>query len=170
MRVLLYGFGPYGGFRHNITARMIRAIPAGSRLKTIVFPVRFRRRQFVEALTRHEPDLILGLGQSTRKEVVVETRAGNRRRAREDKKAQPIFANRPMWLPTTLKLSIGRWAGRSRDAGDYVCNYSMYVLLDEIARRRRDVRLGFIHVPYDYDLDKACRLLQRVMRQCQRLS
>jgi pyrrolidone-carboxylate peptidase len=45
----------------------------------------------------------------------------------------------------------------------------MYVLLDEIARGRRAVRFGFIHIPHDYDLDKAGRMLLRVLKQCRRL-
>ncbi len=49
-RILLYGFGPYRQFRDNITARIIKSLPRQAGLKTIVFPVRFHRRQFVEAV------------------------------------------------------------------------------------------------------------------------
>ncbi len=168
MRVLVYGFGPYRHFRDNITARLIRAVPPRPGLTTAVFPVRFQRRQFVAVLNRHDPDLVLGLGQSSRKHLVVESRALNRRRARQSERSRRISFNGPAWLPTTLNIRAGRWVGRSRNAGDYVCNYSMYVLLEEIARKRRAVRLGFIHIPYNYDFEKAFRLLQRVLQQCGR--
>jgi pyroglutamyl-peptidase len=168
MRILVYGFGPYRQFRDNISARLIERLPIEAGLKTIVFPVRFQRRQFVAAIRRHQPDVVLGLGQSSRKRIEVEKRARNRRRERQFDKPRPIFANRPLRMPTTLKLRSGRWVGTSRNAGDYVCNYSMYVLLDEIARGRRAVRFGFIHIPHDYDLDKAGRMLRRVLKQCRR--
>jgi pyrrolidone-carboxylate peptidase len=168
MRILLYGFGPYRQFADNITARIIASLPARRALKKVIFPVRFRARQFVDALNQHRPDVVLGLGQSSRKQIDIEMRAKNRRRARKNDTPRPIFANRRRWLPTTLKLRPGRWIGRSQDAGDYVCNFSMYVLLNEIARERRSVRFGFIHIPHDYDKEKAARMLRRVLKQCRR--
>ena len=85
MRVLVYGFGRYRQFRDNITARVIKSLPEQSGLSTEVFPVQFRRRQFIDALGRHQPDVILGLGQSSRKQIDLETRARNRRRERDRK-------------------------------------------------------------------------------------
>ena len=169
MRVLLYGFGPYRQFRDNVTARIIRSLPKQRGLKRKIFPVCFRRRQFTDALNRHKPAVVLGLGQSSRQQIDIETRASNRRRARITVKPRPIFRNGPKLLPTTLKIRPGRWARISKDAGDYVCNYSMYVLLDEIARAHRNIRFGFIHIPYDWDLNKASRLVRRVLEQCARL-
>ena len=49
-RILLYGFGPYRQFRDNITARIIKSLPRQAGLKKVVFPVRFHRAQFVEAI------------------------------------------------------------------------------------------------------------------------
>jgi len=69
-------------------------------------------------------------------------------------------------LLTTLKLKSGRQATRSDNAGDYVCNYSMYVMLDHIASRKLDIPFGFIHIPHDYDQRKARRFVQYVLRQC----
>ena len=170
MRVLVYGFGPYRRFRDNITARIIRSLPKSSGLMTEIFPVSFQRRQFIAALNRHRPDIILGLGQSSRKQIDVETRARNRRRAGKKDDLRPIIRDRPNSLPTTLKIRAGRSVRSSNDAGDYVCNYSMYVLLDAIARNRRKVRFGFMHIPHDWDLDKAMQLVRRVLRQCSRPS
>jgi pyrrolidone-carboxylate peptidase len=164
--VLVYGFGAYRQFRDNITARIIKSLPKSADLATQIFPVRFQRRQFIAALKRHRPDIILGLGQSSRKQIDFETRARNRRRAAKSVELKPIFRDRPKCLPTTLKIRTGRSVKKSHDAGDYVCNYSMYVLLDAIAREGRKVRVGFIHIPHDWDLDKAVKLVGRVLRQC----
>jgi pyrrolidone-carboxylate peptidase len=73
-----------------------------------------------------------------------------------------------MSLPTTLKIRAGRSVRSSNDAGDYVCNYSMYVLLDAISRAGGKVRFGFIHIPHNWDLDEAVELVRRVLRQCRR--
>lgn len=170
MGILLYGFGPYRQFRDNITAQIVRALPAQIGLRKVVFAVRFQRRQFIDALNRHKPDIILGLGQSSRKQIEVEARARNRRRVRKLDRPRPIFKNKLKSLPTTLAIRPGRWAGISKDAGDYVCNYSMFVLLDEIGRRQMKTRLGFIHIPHDYDHLKARRYVLRILRQFHTLS
>ena len=67
---------------------------------------------------------------------------------------------------TTLELKSGRQAARSDNAGDYVCNYSMYVMLDHIASRKLDIPFGFVHIPYNYHRRKARRFVQDVLLQC----
>ena len=165
MRILVYGFGPYREFHDNITARIVRSLPSQAGLKKIIFPVRFQRRQFIDALNRHRPDFVLGLGQSSRKRIEVESRAKNYRRASKSKPWRPILKGKPKSLPTSLPIDPGRWAGISTDAGDYVCNYSMFVLLEEIDRRQLRTSFGFIHIPYDFDYRKACRIVDRILRK-----
>lgn len=165
-RILVYGFGPYRRFSDNITARMVARLPRQAGLTTRVFPVRFRRRQFVDALMRCNPDIVLGLGQSSRRRIEVESRGVNHRRADKFAPRRAIFANESKELTTTLKIKPGRSAKVSRNAGDYVCNYSIYVLLREIKKRRLDARLGFIHIPHDCDEARAFRFIRDVLQQC----
>jgi pyroglutamyl-peptidase len=167
MRILLYGFGPYREFRDNITARIIKSLPRRTGVKKLIFSVRFQRRQFIDALNRHRPDVVLGLGQSSRKRIEVESRAINRRRGGQSERARPILKDKPKSLPTSLPIHAGRWAGISINAGDYVCNYSMFVLLEEIDRRQLRTRFGFVHIPHDYDQRKAIEYVQRILQQCQ---
>ena len=162
-RILLYGFGPYREFHDNITARIIRSLPPRSGVKKIVFPVRFHRKQFVDAITQFKPEVILGLGQSSRSRLDVESQAMNRRRGRSTLPSRMISRTGPEKLKTTLKVKVGRQAGRSSNAGDYVCNFSMYVMLDYIRLAGADVRYGFIHVPHDYDLEKASGIVTRIV-------
>jgi len=170
MRVLIYGFGAYRQFRDNITARIVKCLPNSSGLTTKIFPVRFQRRQFITALKRHQPDIILGLGQSSRKQIDVETRACNRRRAGETDELRPIFKDRAKSLPTTLKIRAGRSVRSSNDAGDYVCNYSMFLFLDAIGRAGGKARFGFIHIPHNWQLNEAVQLVRRILRQSRRSS
>jgi len=167
-RILLYGFGPYRQFRDNITVRIIKSLPRQAGLKKTVFPARFHRAQFIEALKRFKPDIVLGLGQSARRRIDVESQAINRRRARRESKPKPISLRGRQRLKTTLPLKIGNHAGKSTSAGDYVCNFSMYVMLDHIRRYDLDIPYGFVHIPHDYDETEATRLVERVLLRCQR--
>ena len=166
MRVLVYGFGPYRQFRDNITAKIIKRLPESGDLRKCIFPVRFDPKQFVGALRRHRPDVVLGLGQSSRRKIEIEMRAANRKRAMERGRPRRISMTGPKWLRTTLEIKTGQQAGKSTNAGDYVCNYSMYVMLGHIAREHLGISFGFVHIPHDYNRQRAGRLVRRILRQC----
>ncbi len=167
MRVLVYGFGPYREFRHNITETIIKALSPLPGLTTAVFPVRFNRRQFIDVLERHKPDRVIGLGQCTRHRIEFESRATNRKRASNRVSAKPIRKSGVEFIATTLDIDLGSEVGHSYTAGDYVCNYSMYVMLEYISRSGRDIRFGFLHIPYNIDSRKGIALVSRVIAQIQ---
>jgi len=167
--ILLYGFGPYRQFRDNITAKIIKSLAPRLGLKKVIFPVRFHRGQFVNTLERFKPDIVLGLGQSSRRGVDVEVQAANRRRARPADQPKRISSSGPARIKTTLALKVGRGAGKSKNAGDYVCNFSMYVMLDNIRRNGLRIPYGFIHIPYDYEQKKASGLVTKILGRCQRI-
>lgn len=160
MRILIYGFGPYLHFKDNVTQKILRKLPRRTWLKKVVFPVKFNRTQFLQTVKAHSPDVILGLGQcSAGQRLRIERRAVNRRRSGKKQKARPIVPGGARQLSTDLKLTGGGWARSSHNAGEYVCNFSMYVILDELRRRRLSLRYGFIHIPHGYDPGKAVRFL-----------
>jgi pyrrolidone-carboxylate peptidase len=166
MRILIYGFGPYRQFQENITARIVKSLAPRAGLKKEVFPVRFQRSQFIGALRRHNPDYVLGLGQSERKNIEIETRAANRKRMSKAAPAHSISKHGRRWLPTTLTVKIGR----SKSAGDYVCNYSMYVIIDYLMRQAPNAKFGFIHIPFDYDAAKAAKVIEWMICQLSGMS
>jgi pyrrolidone-carboxylate peptidase len=156
----MYGFGPYREFADNITEKILGKFPQRRGLKKIVFPVRFRKGQFISAVKNYKPDIILGLGQCSRgQRLRIESRAKNRKRNNPKEKARPIIAGGPQRLSTNLKLALN--GEPSNNAGEYVCNYSMYVMLHFIKRQRLPIRYGFIHIPYQYDYKRAVRLLSQ---------
>jgi pyrrolidone-carboxylate peptidase len=164
MRLLVYGFGPYREFRDNITEKILHKLPHRTGLKKIVFPVRFHKGQFISALKKHKPDVILGLGQCSRgRRLRIESQAINRRRNNPNGKGIPIITGESPRLRTNLKLALGPQGKASNKAGDYVCNYSMYMILDFIKRRRLPIHFGFIHIPQKYDDKKAMRLLEKAI-------
>jgi len=164
MRILVYGFGVYRSFKENVTEKIIRRLPKRRQLGKIIFPVKFHRRQFIDAVRKHNPEVILGLGQCSRgRRLRIERRAVNRRRNDRPERAKPIVRGGPRQLPISLKLNLGPPARFSRDAGDYVCNYSMYVILDYLKRRRLPVRFGFVHIPHDFDPGRASLILAKTI-------
>ena len=164
MRILVYGFGVYRNFKENVTGKIIRRLPRRRQLNKIIFPVKFHRRQFIDAVRKHDPEVILGLGQCSRgRRLRIERCAANKRRADRRERAKPIIRGGPRQMRTHLGLDIGPQARMSRNAGDYVCNYSMYVMLDYLKRRRLLARYGFVHVPHDYDPRKALRILVKAI-------
>lgn len=166
MRLLIYGFGPYLRFKDNITEKILRKLPRRRGLKKIVFPVRFQRSQFIKTVKKYNPDAVLGLGQRSRGlHLKVELRAVNRRRNDKREKPRTIVLGGSKRLATNLKLDGGDQARISYDAGDYVCNYSMYVILEYLKRNRLPTRFGFIHIPHHYNIDKASRFLKKALKQ-----
>jgi pyrrolidone-carboxylate peptidase len=170
MLVMVYGFGPYRQFENNITQQIVRKLPSSPNLQKIVFPVRFDKKQFTDAVKKHRPDFVLGLGQSSRGRLLrIERRAVNKRRDDKKQKLRPIVRGGPKWLQTHLrqeKSALGRQAKLSSDAGDYVCNFSMYVILDYLRRHTGGIaQFGFVHIPHRYDPKKATRFVRKVLNQ-----
>lgn len=164
MRLLIYGFGPYRHYQENVTELILRKLPKRRRLKKVLFPVKFQRAQFIKVIQQFNPDVIIGLGQcSGGSRLRIEARAVNKRRNDKNEKTRPIVSGGSRTLMTNLRLPIGRRAMSSKNAGDYVCNYSIYVILDFLKHRHRPIRFGFVHIPYRYDPRKAVRSLMRAI-------
>ncbi len=168
LHLLVYGFRPYLQFATNITAQAIKKLAPREGLKTVVFPVRFNRAQFVQTIKKHEPDVILGLGQcSSGVRFRIERRALNRRCTAKGTRPVPIDSAGPKQLVPTLRLDGGRSARISRNAGTYVCNYSMYVILDYLRRNQLPIRFGFIHIPCGLSCTWVARYLESVLDRLQ---
>jgi len=165
-RILLYGFAPYRDFQENVTEKVVRGFPRLRQLKRIVFPVVFHKNQFIKAVVDCRPDVILGLGQCSRGSLLrIETVAYNRRRNNKKEKPRPIHRSGAPKLSMNLLLDLGRQARASRRPGDYVCNYSMYVIMEFLRRRQPRAQLGFVHIPHKYDPKKAMSLLTKALGQ-----
>jgi len=179
MRVLLTGFEPFEGAPTNSTELVVRHIERLSRdggshpafaheIRTVILPVADRTAgpAMHEALDRHEPKLIVALGEAAaRTSVGIERVAINLRDYRiPDNEGvvvseQPIVPGGPagyfatLPLPTMLE-AFGRRsipARLSRDAGTFLCNQVMYELLHRLAgagaSEPEGPPAGFIHIP-----------------------
>jgi len=169
-KLLVTGFGPFPGAPENPTERLMdrlsgeapESFGAGA-LRMLVLPTDYRRSWAM--LRRHyarfDPDIVVHFGLSRRAEALhVERRATRRCSADRPDAAgysPPSGAIRrsgPEELAATLPVDAmvgalneaGYPAVLSDDAGDYVCNATLYrSLLAAAAGQARLV--GFIHVP-----------------------
>ena len=161
--ILLYGFGPYDSHETNISGELVRAIQLPRNVSREVFDVQFDRAMFIDAIRRHGPAIIIGLGQSARsRKIRIERRAVNLMGER-GKKKRPISRHGPDHLSMSLDVPHDDQARLSYDAGTYVCNFSMYVIAEHCRDSRR--RCGFIHLPKRYDMRHAEAFVGKLVEQ-----
>jgi pyroglutamyl-peptidase len=166
--ILVTGFSAFPGAPVNPSAAVVMRLLErharrlrlhGIRLQTAVLPVIYDEvaRELEELVARTHPDAIVHLGlASRRKQVSVETRAVNRlttlhpdaakrRAAARAVRAGGLPALRsPLATPSlvTLMRRTGVPTQLSIDAGDYVCNQTLYTSLAS-----GGAPAVFIHVP-----------------------
>jgi pyroglutamyl-peptidase len=166
--ILVTGFSAFPGAPVNPSAAIVMRLLRrharrfrlhGIKLQTAVLPVVYDEvtREMEELVARTHPDAIVHLGlASRRKQVSVETRAVNRittlhadaakrRAAARAVRAGGLPALRsPLATPSlaTLMRSTGVPTHLSMDAGDYVCNQTLYTSLAS-----GGAPAVFIHVP-----------------------
>lgn len=165
-RVLLTGFGAFPNAPDNPTARLVRALskaaPAfvrnGVELHACVLPVAFgASAALAAAIQRTRPAILLHFGLAGRRRAItVETRAANRGGIlHPDATGHPAPAlrlvsgapaSRPVRFPVRATVTAIRRAGlpcrASIDAGDYICNETLFRSLATTIPV-----IGFIHVP-----------------------
>jgi pyroglutamyl-peptidase len=166
--ILVTGFDPFGGETTNPSWDICQRLPkeiAGMRVETCRVPCEFRRSIEVvaEAIQRHQPAIVLGLGQAGgRSRIGVERVAINVDDARipDNAGAKPVdeliaangppayFATLPVKAMAKAMRDAGVPAEVSNTAGTYVCNHLMYGVLHFLAASGNRARAGFIHVPY----------------------
>jgi pyroglutamyl-peptidase len=168
MRILVTGFSGFPGAAKNPTAQMIAALAkyrsrlarAGIQLELVTLLVVYAQVASHLSFLAHrlQPDAILHFGLAGRRKVLcIETRARNRlsllhydaagmRAERQAIRSGAPFVERSTF-PTALVAAALRRAGLradlSIDAGDYVCNQTLFLSLSH----NHAPLVGFIHVP-----------------------
>lgn len=154
-KVKVYGFKKFAHYDDNITEKILQDFDADSTL----LDVEYFGDDVLDDLFQGSPDYIIGLGQcpaSMGKKLRVEKRAVNW-------KEQPLSRIEPMGKEELFSnIDIGdEDVVQSSSAGRYVCNYSMYKVLDKIEKEKLGTKHAFIHVPEGYDIDKARKILRK---------
>ncbi|BCN30009.1 pyroglutamyl-peptidase I [Anaeromicropila herbilytica] len=168
MKILLTGFEPFGGEEMNPSYEIIKRMPdtiEGCEIIKLELPTVFQESFIVlkEAMDLYQPDVVLSIGQAANRfGITVEKVAinlvdskipdnqGNQPRdmiIREDGETA-YFSNIPVRAIVDNMKEAGIPADISYTAGTYVCNYILYQELYCCNHINKDMRAGFIHVPY----------------------
>jgi len=168
VRVLVTAFGAFPGAPSNPTENVVKRLQAFYRrrfarldidLATAVMPVRFEgvAARLATLLDTHRPDIVIHLGLAARRKTLsVETRALNRLTSIHTDATGTLSgtgtvlhggeaARRARWAAAPLAVAMTRRGAPSRtsiDAGDYLCNQTLYLTLGSFSGPA-----GFIHMP-----------------------
>lgn len=167
--VLVTAFEPFDGEAINPSWEAVKVLQgreiAGARVIALQLACVFdlALSQLNAALAQHQPDCVIAVGQAGgRAEISVERVAININDARipDNRGQQPIdtpvipgapaayFATLPIKALVSALRENGIPAAVSHTAGTFVCNHVMYGLLHALAQQPRDVKGGFVHIPY----------------------
>ncbi|TAM59644.1 pyroglutamyl-peptidase I [bacterium] len=169
MRIMLYGFEPFGGEAVNPSQLVARALDGetigGAQVVGHVLPVEIGSLQarLARLLEADTVAAVIGLGQAGgNSALAVERLAVNViESAVPDNqgytaKGEPVRTEGPAALFSTLPTAeiVERWrAGsvpgyRSDSAGTFCCNQALYETLAWCGERDASIPVGFIHLPY----------------------
>lgn len=168
MKILITAFDPFGGDIVNPALEAVKLMKdqiEGAEIVKLEIPTVFHKSidKIKEAILSEKPDVVLSVGQAGgRFEVTPERVAINVDDARiaDNEGNQPLdraifedgepayFATLPVKAMVQAIRAIGLPSSLSNTAGTFVCNHVMYGVLYHISKMGKDIRAGFIHVPF----------------------
>ncbi|MFH5835206.1 pyroglutamyl-peptidase I [Proteiniclasticum sp. C24MP] len=168
MKILVTAFDPFGGESINPALEAVKLMKdtiEGAEIVKLEIPTVFRKsiEKTKEAILKENPDVVLCVGQAGgRFEVTPERVAINVDDARipDNENNQPIdvpiyedgepayFATLPVKAMVEAIRNEGLPSSLSNSAGTFVCNHIMYGVLYTIDKMKKDIRAGFVHVPF----------------------
>jgi len=168
MKILVTAFDPFGGESINPALEAVKLMKdtiEGAEIVKLEIPTVFGKsiEKTANAILKENPDAVLCVGQAGgRFEVTPERVAINVDDARipDNEGNQPIdkpiyedgepayFATLPVKAMVEAIRKEGVPSSLSNSAGTFVCNHIMYGVLYEIAKMNKEIRAGFVHVPF----------------------
>lgn len=168
MKVLLTGFDPFGGETVNPAyeaVKLVKEVIQSHEIIKIEIPTVFGKSvQVIEkAIDKHQPDIVLAIGQAGGRMALAVERVGinvDDGRIPDNEGNQPIdeviepeganayFSNLPIKKMVEAIKAQHIPAVVSNSAGTYVCNHVLYGIMHLVNTKYKDIRGGFIHVPY----------------------
>ncbi|MBB6632285.1 pyroglutamyl-peptidase I [Clostridium algidicarnis] len=168
MKILVTGFDPFGGESINPALEAVKKISDnidGVEIIKVEVPTVFKKSidTLDKAIEAHNPDVVLCVGQAGgRFDITPEKVAINLDDARiKDNEGnnpidEPIFKDGETAYFSSLPVKAivknikenNIPSSVSYSAGTFVCNHIMYGLLYLIDKKYKNVKGGFIHVPF----------------------
>ncbi|MCW3795208.1 pyroglutamyl-peptidase I [Paenibacillus sp. LS1] len=171
VKILISGFEPFGGDAVNPTGALMEALANevmdGAELKTVLLPVHFNECAdlLIAEMEAYRPDVVIACGLAKGRTAITPERiavnvkdippgsyADNQGQRPVD---EPIVDGSPDGIFSTLPIramvnnmsEAGIPASVSNTAGTYICNNTMYRVLDHIRVGQLPIRAGFVHFP-----------------------
>ena len=165
MRILVTGFEPFGPDAVNAAWEAVARLPGsigGAEIVTRRLPVEYEAgpARLEELLAELRPDAVLCVGQAAGRAALTPERVGinwmdaalpdNAGVLRQGERIRPAgpdayFATLPVQEMVSAIRAAGVPAQLSLSAGGYICNCTLYRLLEMAAPR--GIPAGFLHVP-----------------------
>ncbi|WP_419880672.1 pyroglutamyl-peptidase I [Peribacillus sp. B-H-3] len=167
--VLVTGFDPFGGEQVNPALESVKKLKgitiSDHEIKVKEIPTVFHKSidHLKEAIRESDPAIVICVGQAGgRHDLSIERVAINVDDARipDNDQNQPIdkevIKGGPVGYLSTLPIKAivkemnaqGIPASVSQSAGTFVCNHLFYGLMHELHSLPKNIRGGFIHIPY----------------------
>lgn len=168
MKILVTGFDPFGGEKVNPAIESVKRLPdviAGAEIIKLEIPTVVHKslRVIEEAVKKHNPDMILSIGQAGGRSDLTVERVGinvDDCRIKDNEGNQPVdepiyadgpaayFVNLPIKAMVEEIRKAGIPASISNSAGTFVCNHVTYGVRYLLDHNYPDKKSGFIHIPY----------------------
>jgi pyroglutamyl-peptidase len=168
MKILVSAFEPFGKELINPALEILKLLPDQILnqpvIKLKIPTVRYKSVEaIIEAIERHRPDVVLGLGQAGGRLDITIERIGinvddygiedNEHNMPTDEKIEKhgpdaYFVNLPIKDMMHKLRDEGIASSISNTAGTFVCNHVIYSIRHYCESKQLRIRSGFIHVPY----------------------
>lgn len=168
MKILLTGFDPFGGEKVNPASEAVKKVKDninGAEIIKIIIPtVREKSLEEIEkAVEKNNPDIVISVGQAGGRFGITPERVAinvDDFRIKDNEGNQPIdekikedgesayFSNLPIKAMVENMNKNNIPASVSNTAGTFVCNHVMYGIMYMIDKKYKNMKGGFIHIPY----------------------
>jgi len=162
MKILIYGFKQRGG---NISEKIVKRLD--KKFIKVILPIIYKKRYILSKIKKYRPDIIVGFGQTYQKTIAIERRAKNlyeiKKKRFKRKKIIDPKGSKQYLLNLKLKKILGTKI--SYNAGKHLCNFTMYIIMDYLKKQGLKTKFGFVHIPKDYEVQRALRIVKRLLSQ-----
>lgn len=167
-QILLTGLGPFKSHGENPSETLMHSLSAAflqqSNIHTLILPTEYARSwdMLERAIDKIKPDIVISFGLAARrKHICLESTAYNSVSTRladvsgNIPQNSRLIEDAPSFYKSNLPLariekSLRQQAHKvriSRDAGDYVCNATLFKLLHHAKTAKLDMQATFVHIP-----------------------
>jgi pyrrolidone-carboxylate peptidase len=148
-KILIYTFYPFKHYKRNSAQDLVTKLSIFNNNK-LFLKTDYNPQKLFAKIDELKPDIVLGIGQSSKRFVKVETIFSNRKKPWGQKEEEEVkFANKPFYQANidTKKVAKILDCPESKNAGRQNCNFTSYKVLEKIEQESLNIKTTFIHVP-----------------------